>query len=417
MCLQTWELIIAITQDTLKFHHKIAIRLIPSFITSILIYAVLQQEVAFSFITGVFVTQFYRFIYNRTLLSLPFSFTLGEAAIVNQGIVILFYNCFLKLPFIENSTTQTEDLNYVLQIGLLAVIVIILTTYLIPIFRYSFIFYILLISTIIIVCVWPIRSQMAVLILLDFLFSDIDRSFVVGTYLILLVLMGFVVSWQLNKKEHATTSVRKIFHILICFVFVPGLVFQCQFLFVASVVILAIFLILETARLIKLFPVSQILEASVLTFIDEKDAGKVALTPIYLLAGCSAPLWIHNSPCDVTGSTSFELLPLLSGVLSIGIGDTFASVVGSKVGRHKWWNREKSVEGTIAGILSQFTFIYIIHSLGYLPMNSRLIIISSIAVISNSLVEALTDQVDNLVLPLVTYLFLTYKWNWVETRI
>lgn len=407
--LQTLEAIFRIIQDSMTISYTIAIQLMPGLVTSTMIYAVLQQNVAFSIITGIFITQLYRFTYLQVLSSLPRSFTLGEASIVSQAIVIFLYNCFLRLPFIEESTTQMEDLNIVLQIGLIAVIAIILMTYYIPIFRYSIAFYLLMISTIVMVCIVPIRSQMAVVILFDFLFTDVERIVIVGIYICLLILMGLIVSWKVKKAQRASTRDRKAFHILICIVFVPGLIFQCQFLFVATVVILAIFLVLETARIIELYPVSQVLHESILTFIDEKDAGDVALTPIYLLVGCSAPLWIHNSPCDLTGSTSFELLPLLSGIISIGIGDTFASIVGSKFGRHKWWNREKSVEGTIAGILSQFLFIYVLHSLGYLPMSQRLIIISGIAVITNSLIEALTDQVDNLVLPLVTYIILTYK--------
>ena len=99
---------------------------------------------------------------------------------------------------------------------------------------------------------------------------------------------------------------------------------------------LALHLVLETARVIKLYPVADVLEASVSAFLDDKDSGHVAFTPIYLLAGLSCGLWIHPEPCDLTESTEYEFLPLLAGVLSVGIGDTIASVFGSKLGRNKW---------------------------------------------------------------------------------
>lgn len=147
------------------------------------------------------------------------------------------------------------------------------------------------------------------------------------------------VGWQMNRKEGSNTRTRKIFHVLIVLVFIPGLIYQCTFLFVASGIALALLIVLETMRIIHLPPVHNILDHSVRCFIDEKDAGLVALTPIYLLVGCSTPLWLHPCPCDLTDSAGLELLPLMAGVLSVGIGDTAASIIGSRFGKIKWWSK------------------------------------------------------------------------------
>lgn len=102
--------------------------------------------------------------------------------------------------------------------------------------------------------------------------------------------------------------------------------------------LLAVFIVLETARTIELQFVSYGLDQAIELFIDEKDAGKVALTPIYLLVGCSLPLWLHPCPWCLLENKN-DLLPLLSGVLSVGVGDTVASVVGSKFGRNLWLSK------------------------------------------------------------------------------
>lgn len=161
-----------------------------------------------------------------------------------------------------------------------------------------------------------------------------------GIALILLGLTATGVAWFVTRRGSSSTRTRKNFHLLIVLVFVPGLVYQCSLLLVASGMILAVFVLLEAVRLIRLVPFYDVLQQAVLTFVDDKDSGLVALTPIYLLCGCSLPLWLHPCPCDkTTDSAGAELMPLMAGVLSVGIGDAAASVFGSLFGRHKWTSK------------------------------------------------------------------------------
>ena len=100
-------------------------------------------------------------------------------------------------------------------------------------------------------------------------------------------------------------------------------------------------------------------------FKDDKDQGDLVLTNIYLLAGVSLPLWISVSPINDNPAT------LMSGVLSIGIGDAFASIVGSKWGQHCLLNTKKTFEGLLASILSQIVFIKLLELFGLIWVDQK----------------------------------------------
>lgn len=107
--------------------------------------------------------------------------------------------------------------------------------------------------------------------------------------------------------------------------------------FYSSVVLLCA--VLQLLRVIHMPPLGEVLEAGFTVFADEKDSGPIALTPIYLLAACSLPLWLYPSICSEEVYVGQRLLPLMSGLLTIGIGDTAASIFGTWIGKAKWEGR------------------------------------------------------------------------------
>lgn len=266
--------------------------------------------------------------------------------------------------------------DYSFQIGLLGVTFIAGCSQFVEAVR-GLLFYALLAFVGLIVILFPIGDDLAIVVLVEFVFGDVQRVgncpllptlhrkkmwiyivnsqiCIVSIYIGLLGLTVAATIWHVTGNRPSNTRVRKIFHILIVMAFIPGLLYQCTLLFVASGIALALLIALEIIRVMKLWPLDSILNEAVKAFIDEKDAGLVALTPIYLLVGCSIPLWLHPCPCDLTDAAGFELLPLLAGVLSVGIGDTAASVIGSKFGRIKYpgnavcyWNHWEVVTGSI----------------------------------------------------------------------
>jgi len=94
-----------------------------------------------------------------------------------------------------------------------------------------------------------------------------------------------------------------------------------------------------------------------------------------------------------------------SGIVTIGIGDTMASIVGIYLGRIKWPQTSKTVEGTLAGILSCVVFSFILSAWcpAHLALTGWQLVMYFFALALAGLMEAHTQQIDNLTVPL--YLF------------
>uniref|UniRef100_A0A7M4YGZ3 dolichol kinase n=1 Tax=Anopheles funestus TaxID=62324 RepID=A0A7M4YGZ3_ANOFN len=371
----------------------------------------LKENVVFASVSGLVPIVLYDKLYFTILKSIPKSFSYGEGFIVAQGTVTFVYCTFLQLPLVifrpDAAYTELQVIYAILQIGLLGILLLVWATYSFTWLRKTIPFWIALGITCTLVALCPIGRQPAVTRLALFFVNDIQTIVATGMYLQLLLLTVAFIMWQFNYGRRTTTATRKVFHLLVVLVYGPGLWYQCRLLYLASGLMLAVLIVLEMARLIQLAPVANVLSVAVNLFIDEKDAGAVALTPIYLLVGCSLPLWLHPVPCDLTNSSGLQMLTLSAGVLSIGIGDTAASVVGYHFGRHKWHaSTNKSVEGTVASVLLQALAIGVLYHIGVIHLTVSRAAYAGVAVIVNALVESRTDQIDNLVLPLITYLIL-----------
>lgn len=159
-------------------------------------------------------------------------------------------------------------------------------------------------------------------------------------YMFLILITAVAVTLQLLGNRSATTTTRKVFHLLIVLVYLPGLLCECALLYLATGVAFALMTVVESFRLLNIPPLGGVLKRAFGVFADSKDVGLVAFTPFCLLIGCSLPLWLMSCPiernakfCCGVGS---RLVPLSAGILTIGFGDTAASVFGSRYGRHKW---------------------------------------------------------------------------------
>ncbi|KAK3797595.1 hypothetical protein RRG08_054623 [Elysia crispata] len=208
--------------------------------------------------------------------------------------------------------------------------------------------------------------------------------------------------WQISsshieclKNVSAKFTSRKMFHIYIVLVYIPGLIVDPTFLFLASIVVFSLFIIVEAARAWKVPVIGPCINDIQLLFVDERDQGHIFLTHFYLLLGMSLPLWL--SP--MLFSTHQGTLEMYAGVLALGVGDTVACLSGRAIGFLHWPGSKKTIEGSICSIIAQMVLIAAGSFLGVVKITSMFTAFTG--VIMAALAEAFTDQIDNLILPLV----------------
>ncbi|GAB0091050.1 Dolichol kinase [Sergentomyia squamirostris] len=411
--LQFLDVFLKLNSRKVHFLINVVTKVIPGVISSLLLWFLIAFDLKLSFLIGIICCIFFNFCFIFLLKRLPRSFSLGEASLVAQGITIFIFGATVMIvtALLQRPESKIDELTVILCIALLGIVLVAFVTYAIPFCRRAVIFSFLILVWISSVFATPVTDPLPIILVFDFIFHDVGRVSVLLIYAGIVGLTGAFVAWHISRNTSSTSvSMRKVFHLVVVIVFLIGLILQCTMLFFASGIVLALFITFEAMRLINFPVVSPHLASIVRAFVDEKDSGVVAFTPIYLLVGCALPLWLHPSPCDLTDSTTFTLLPLLAGVLSVGIGDTMAGVVGSKLGRHRLPHSEKTIEGLLANITSQLATILLFYTLGFLVLNLQTALVSCIGVITSAVLEAKSDQIDNLFLPLVTFIIFSLNF-------
>ncbi|PKI64616.1 hypothetical protein CRG98_015048 [Punica granatum] len=79
----------------------------------------------------------------------------------------------------------------------------------------------------------------------------------------------------------------------------------------------------------KIWPLGQPVHQFMNAFTDHRDSDLLIISHFSLLLGCALPIWMSS------GYNDRPLAPF-AGILSLGIGDTMASMVGHKYGVLRW---------------------------------------------------------------------------------
>ena len=184
----------------------------------------------------------------------------------------------------------------------------------------------------------------------------------------------------------------------------PGALWDPFFLFLAFSVAISVFILAEQLRMAGVPPYGVLLNNFALNFIDAPDSGTMVTTHMYLLIGCATPIWMFLSPETLDPDFSFDglgaqkMAVLISGTVVLGVGDTAASIVGKKCGSVRWPDSMKTIEGTLAAIIATVAATELFLVMGGFSHQSHSVLLLSALLVC--ILEATTEQVDNLFLPL-----------------
>jgi dolichol kinase len=199
------------------------------------------------------------------------------------------------------------------------------------------------------------------------------------------------------KSNVSNTILRKSFHFMALSMFLPAMVFDPGFLRTAMSLAIAVFCLVEFIRYSKILgrEISDMISRAMDQVTNDRDrAGALTFSHAYLLVGCGFPLLFASSASEAAKLP----LEVMAGPLCVlAIGDSFASIIGSKWGRHKWPSTNRSLEGTLAGIAATLGAIYALSFAFALNPDWISIVISTSLTFA---MEAYTQSIDNLILPI-----------------
>ncbi|CAM8942837.1 unnamed protein product [Rhodiola kirilowii] len=269
----------------------------------------------------------------------------------------------------------------------------------------TFIFFVLL--SFIVIAIMPMWMQFVqefslhpILWIVRFVFSEPLKRLSLCFYWVSLICVAVLRFYSISKHSKVERILlRKYYHLMAVCMFLPAVIYQPMFLDLAFGAAMAVFLVLEIIRIWRMWPLGQLVHQFMNAFTDHRDSDILIVSHFSLLLGCALPIWMSS------GYNDRPLAPF-AGILSLGIGDTMASMVGYKYGVLRWSKAgKKTIEGTAAGITSMLaaclTLLPLLASTGYLVTENWFPLLFAVTV--SGLLEAYTAQLDNAFIPLVFY--------------
>lgn len=201
-----------------------------------------------------------------------------------------------------------------------------------------------------------LNDQNPVLWLVNYILQSEERLHLIG-YWIVCLLVAIPIIFGMAYNNYISLNIRrKVWHfmLVICLGY-PAFVTQPEFTAIALLGSLVVFMVIEMIRCTRITFLGEFLYTELRFFQDEKDLkGPLNLSYIFLLAGVAGPLAYGYVLGDVVNLRSYI------GLVTLGLGDSLASIVGKKFGKIKWKGALRTLEGTITFMVVTFASFVVI---------------------------------------------------------
>ncbi|KAK9236058.1 hypothetical protein V1525DRAFT_451602 [Lipomyces kononenkoae] len=203
------------------------------------------------------------------------------------------------------------------------------------------------------------------------------------------------IPWIQKSSDAWTLDIRrKVWHGLVVVMFLTaGVGWDATFTSLSMAIALTLFLFSEFLRATTVPPLGVYIHDALKKFTDERDTcGPIVVSHIFLLLGISVPIFLSSSP---------------AGIICLGFGDACASIVGRKFGKHRWFDSNKTLEGTAGFIVAAFAGLmvtkYILTGYDSILGPDMTVQWAFLSAVATAVLEATSGMNDNVIVPVYMY--------------
>lgn len=227
------------------------------------------------------------------------------------------------------------------------------------------------------------------------LLSELRVHLLAGWVLGLAVAIPVVFTLSVNNTI-SLNSRRKAWHyILFASLAYPALVKEPVFTSIAVLGSVFLFIVLEMVRASRLGWMGNFINSQLRYFQDEKDSkGPLSLSYIFLLVGVAIPIAYGVAVEDIVSPRSYI------GLVTLGLSDSSASIVGKNLGITKWKGGDRTVAGSVTYVVVTLASFFLIN-VYLLPEGSKIRSWENMFIVAvlGAAVEGASTLNDNILVP------------------